>query len=136
MVAVIDTNCLLASIPPQSNHYWLYLAFKEERFEWLISNEIMTEYEEKIGSKYSEKTANYILSILSVAPNVIFDEPYFKWNLIEQDPDDNKFADLTIAGNADYLVTNDKHFNHLKIVDFPKINIVTTDEFKNIVLGI
>ncbi|MDB5091167.1 MAG: hypothetical protein JWR09_5161 [Mucilaginibacter sp.] len=136
MVAVIDTNCLLASIPPQSNHYWLYLAFKEERFEWLIGNEIMTEYEEKIGSKYSEKTANYILSILSVAPNVIFDEPYFKWNLIEQDPDDNKFADLTISGNADYLVTNDKHFNHLKIIDFPKINIVTIDEFKNIILGI
>jgi putative PIN family toxin of toxin-antitoxin system len=136
MVAVIDTNCLLASIPPQSSHYWLYLAFKEERFEWLISNEIMTEYEEKIGSKYSEKTANYILSILSVAPNVIFDEPYFKWNLIEQDPDDNKFADLTIAGNADYLVTNDKHFNHLKTIDFPKINVVTIDEFKNIILGI
>jgi putative PIN family toxin of toxin-antitoxin system len=136
MIAVIDTNCLLASIPPQSNHYWLYLAFKEERFEWLISNEIMTEYEEKIGSKYSEKTANYVLSILSVAPNVIFDEPYFKWNLIEQDPDDNKFADLTIAGNADYLVTNDKHFNPLKTIDFPKINIVTIDEFKNIILGI
>jgi putative PIN family toxin of toxin-antitoxin system len=136
MIAVIDTNCLLASIPPQSNHYWLYLAFKEERFEWLISNEIMTEYEEKIGSKYSEKTANYILSILSVAPNVIFDEPYFKWNLIEQDPDDNKFADLTISGNADYLVTNDRHFNHLKTIDFPKINIVTIDEFKNIILGI
>jgi predicted nucleic acid-binding protein len=78
MVVVIDTNCLLASIPPQSSYYWLYLAFKEESFEWLISNEIMTEYEEKITSRYSGKTANHILSILSVAPNVIFNEPYFK----------------------------------------------------------
>ena len=58
----------------------------------------MTEYEEKITNKYSEKTANLVLSILSVAQNVIFNEPYFKWNLIEEDPDDNKFADLTIAG--------------------------------------
>jgi putative PIN family toxin of toxin-antitoxin system len=134
MIVVIDTNCLLASIPPQSNYYWLYLAFKEQRFEWLISNEIMTEYEEKIADKYSEKTANLVLSILSVAQNVIFNEPYFKWNLIEEDPDDNKFADLTIAGNADYLITNDKHFNLLKKIDFPKINVVTIDEFKKIIL--
>jgi len=135
MVVVIDTNCLLASIPPQSSHYWLYVAFKEQRFEWLISNEVMAEYEEKLAKRYSEKTANLVLSILSVAPNVIFDEPYFKWNLVESDPDDNKFADLTIAGNADYLVTNDKHFNPLKTIEFPKLNIVTIDEFKSIVLG-
>jgi putative PIN family toxin of toxin-antitoxin system len=133
MIVVIDTNCLLASIPPQSNYYWLYIAFKEQRFEWLISNEIMTEYEEKITDKYSEKTANLVLSILSVAQNVIFNEPYFKWNLIEEDHDDNKFADLTIAGNADYLITNDKHFNLLKKINFPKINVVTIDEFKKII---
>jgi putative PIN family toxin of toxin-antitoxin system len=133
MIAVIDTNCLLASIPPQSNHYWLYIAFKEQRFDWLISNEIMKEYEEKLTYRYSEKTANLVLSILSVAPNVIFDEAYYKWNLIKDDPDDNKFADLTIAGNADYLVTNDKHFNVLKAIDFPKVNIVTIDEFKGII---
>lgn len=133
MIAVIDTNCLLASIPPQSSHYWLYLAFKDLRFEWLISNEILTEYEEKLANKYSTETANLVLSILNVAPNVIFDEPYFKWNLVENDPDDNKFADLTISGNADYLVTNDKHFNVLKKLEFPKVNIVTMDEFKNIV---
>ena len=131
MIAVIDTNCLLASIPPQSNYYWLFLAFKEQRFSWLISNEIMTEYEETLSVRYSENTANLVLSILSVAQNVIFDEPYFKWNLIDKDPDDNKFADLAVAGNADYLVTNDKHFNVLKTIDFLKFNIVS--EFKNIV---
>ena len=133
MIAVIDNNCLLASVPPQSTHYWLYIAFKERRFKWLISNEIMSEYEEKLIKKYSPQTANLVLSILSVAPNVIFSEPYFKWNLVENDPDDNKFADLAIAGNADYLVTNDKHFNPLKSVDFPRFNIVTIDEFKKIV---
>ncbi|MGK9126700.1 putative toxin-antitoxin system toxin component, PIN family [Olivibacter sp. SA151] len=135
MRAVIDTNCLLASIPPQSSHYWLYLAFREERFNWLVSNEILSEYEEKLAEIYSENTANIVLKILSVAPNVIFSEPYFKWNLVEKDPDDNKFADLAIAGNVDYLVTNDKHFNDLKKLEFPKLNIVRLEEFKTIVLG-
>jgi putative PIN family toxin of toxin-antitoxin system len=96
MLIVIDTNCLLASIPSKSSYYWLYQTFVDHKFEWLISNEILTEYEEKIIDRYSIKTANIILSILSVAPNVIYAEPYFKWNLVEQDPDDNKFVDLAV----------------------------------------
>jgi putative PIN family toxin of toxin-antitoxin system len=135
MLAVIDTNCLLASIPPQSSHYWLYQAFRQEQFQWLISNEILSEYEEKLAEFYSENTANIVLSILSVAPNVIYAEAYFKWNLVNKDPDDNKFVDLTIAGSADYLVTNDKHFAPLKKLEFPKLNIVTLDQFKRIILG-
>jgi putative PIN family toxin of toxin-antitoxin system len=135
MVAIIDTNCLLASIPPQSSHYWLYLAFKDKYFNWLISNEILSEYEELIIKKYSVETAELVLSILCAAPNVIFREPYFKWNLITKDPEDNKFSDLAISGNADYLVTNDKHFNVLRKIDFPKIEIVSINEFRDIVLG-
>ena len=131
MIVVIDTNCLLASIPPLSSYYWLFLAFKDQRFEWLISNEVMLEYEERLIFKYSQKTADLVLSILSVAPNVIFKEPYFNWNLINDDPDDNKFSDLAIAANADCIVTNDKHFNPLKLLDFPKLNILSINQFKN-----
>lgn len=76
MLAVIDTNCLLASIPPQSSHYWLYQAFRDEYFAWLISNEVLTEYEEKLTDYYSERTAHIVLDILSVEPNVTYAEPY------------------------------------------------------------
>ena len=128
MLVVIDTNCLLASIPPQSPYYWLYEAFKNERFDWAVSNEILTEYEEIITNKYSGTTATLVLKLLSVAPNVVFAEPFFKWQLIEADPDDNKFADLTISTNADYIVTNDNHFNILKTIDFPKVNVVSLND--------
>jgi predicted nucleic acid-binding protein len=60
--------------------------------------------------------------------------PYFKWNLISDDPDDNKFVDCAINAGADYIVTNDKHFNILKDIDFPKINIIDIDTFKKIIL--
>lgn len=135
MRVVIDTNCLLASIPPQSNHYWLYETFKNGQFIWLISNEILLEYIEKLTDVYSENTAILVYSILSVAPNVEFSDPFFKWHLIEKDPDDNKFSDLAISGNADYLVTNDKHFTPLKSIDFPKLNIVSIEEFRKIIIG-
>lgn len=45
------------------------------------------------------------------------------------DPDDNKFFDAAIAANADYLVTNDSHFNEAKRLLFPKANIISADEF-------
>jgi predicted nucleic acid-binding protein len=54
---------------------------------------------------------------------------------VNKDSDDNKFVDLTIAGSADYLVTNDKHFAPVKKLEFPKLNIVTLDQFKRIILG-
>lgn len=136
MRVVIDTNCLLASIPPKGDYYWLYQAFENEVFEWAISNEVMTEYEEKITERYSAKTAHLILTILTFAPNTLFAEPFFKWQLIEIDPDDDKFFDLAFATGADYLVTNDSDFNSVKNLDFPNIQIVSLDEFKEIVFSI
>ena len=132
MRVVVDTNCLLASIPPKSNYYWLYQAFENELFEWVVSNEILTEYEEKLIERYSELTSELVLSILASAPNAIFSEPFYKWQLIENDPDDNKFVDLAISTNADYLITNDKDFNMLKSLDFPQIRVVSLMEFKEI----
>ncbi len=55
---------------------------------------------------------------------------YYFWQLVPNDEDDEKFVDCAIAAGADYLVTNDRHFNHLKTLDFPKINIVNEDEFR------
>ena len=135
MKVVVDTNCLLASIPPKSAHYWLYLAFEEEKFDWVVSNEILSEYEEKITDRYSEPTADLVLSILSVAPNTVFAEPFYKWQLIEKDPDDNKFADLAIAQSADFLVTNDRDFDVLKTLDFPIVSVASLDEFRKILFN-
>lgn len=128
---VIDTNCLLASIPPNSQYYWLYEHFSSGRFQWILSTEILLEYEEKLQEFYSENTARLVLSILSTSPNVTFQEPYFRWSLISNDVDDNKFVDLAIHASCDYLVTNDHHFDVLKQLDFPKVNVVSIAEFKN-----
>lgn len=134
MRVVIDTNCLIASIPPKGNYYWLYEAFRAGKFEWLISNEILTEYIEKLTDIYSESTALVIYSILSASPHVTFSEPFFKWELMYNDVDDNKFADMAVAGNADYLITADRHFDILKETQFPKFNVISLDAFKKILL--
>lgn len=130
MRVVIDTNCLLASVSPKGDYYWLYEAFEIQDFDWVISNEVLTEYEEKLGEQYSKETAHLVLTILLFAPNTVLAEPYFRWQLIENDPDDNKFFDFAVAAEADYLVTNDRDFNVVKAIKFPKVNIRNLEEFK------
>jgi uncharacterized protein len=132
MRVVIDTNCLIASIPANGDYFWLYLAFRAKQFTWILSTDILAEYEEKIGEFYSPETADIVLKILTTAPNVEFKYPYFQLGLMTNDPDDNKFADLAISTNAHYLVSNDKHFNIFKKIDFPPLNVVKLKEFKKI----
>ena len=47
---------------------------------------------------------------------------------IEADPDDDKFVDCAVACNAKFVVTDDNHFDVLKKMDFPKIDVIGLDE--------
>lgn len=61
--------------------------------------------------------------------NVLHIDPHFRFGLNEADPDDNKFVDCAIAANAKYIVSQDRHFDVLKTIPFPKVDVVTIDEF-------
>ncbi|WP_018622010.1 putative toxin-antitoxin system toxin component, PIN family [Spirosoma luteum] len=130
--AIIDTNCLRASIPPNSPFYQLYLDFRAGKFIWYVSTEILLEYEEIITRTYSSITSQLVLHQLAVAPNVVFAEPAYRWQLIESDPEDNKFADLALSVNADYVVSEDNDFNVFKSLPFPKLNVVSLESFLSI----
>ena len=89
----------------------------------------MLEYEEIVQKKFGERVANDFIMTLSTLQNVKLVEPSFRWNLIYEDPDDNKYTDCYIAGSADFLVTEDKHFDVLSHTDFPAIKVVKIAEF-------
>ena len=129
MKVVLDTNILLVSIPKKSPYRIIFDALLSGKFELIISNEILSEYTEIIAQKTNTIVATNICEMLLSLSNVKKQEVFYKWNLIEIDKDDNKFVDCAVAGSADYLVSNDKHFNCLKGVEFPKLNLVTIDEF-------
>ena len=63
------------------------------------------------------------------SPNVLRKDPYFRFHLIEQDPDDNKFVDCAIVAGADYIVSEDAHFRVLSTIPFPKVNVILLDDF-------
>jgi len=134
MKIVLDTNCLLPAVFPRSIYHWVWKCFRRGDFTLCYSTEILAEYEELLSRLYPpDMTENTMLLLLN-SHNVEKITPYFKWNLIFADPDDNKFVECAFSAGADCLVTNDKHFNVLKNVDFPKINVINIDTFKKIIL--
>lgn len=134
MKVVLDTSVLLQAIAYRSRLRPIWNAFLNEVFTLHLTTSILLEYEELLLQKTSETASALVLSLINEAPNTSFVGVYYEWNAITADPDDNKFFDAAVAANADYLVTNDAHFNEAKKLSFPKINVVTADMFLQILL--
>ena len=49
--------------------------------------------------------------------------------IIEQDPDDNKFVDCAIVAGAEYIVSEDAHFRVLDTIPFPSVSVKRLEEF-------
>ena len=129
MIIVLDTNILLVSLAKTSKYRPIFDALLGERFRLAVSNEILSEYVEILSQKTTQTIAHNVAELLINLPNVVKTEVYFRWGLITQDFDDNKFADCAIAANADFLVTNDRHFRELKDVEFPQLAVISAADF-------
>lgn len=129
MRVVLDTNSLLVSIGRKSKYRPIFDALLTGNMTLLITNDIINEYVEIIGQRTNAIVANNISDLLMSSPSVEKVKLYFKWSIISQDADDNKFVDCALNGRASFLVTDDKHFNILKSIGFPPVQIIRTKDF-------
>lgn len=126
MKVVIDTN----SISPRSESYWLWQALLAADFDLFVTTDILDEYAEIIGRKMGQEVAEAALDLLTDLPNVHLIQKYFLWQLVEADPDDNKFVDGAIAAGAQYLVSEDKHLRIVRKFPYLNIELVSLSEFQ------
>ena len=133
MKIILDTNCLVVSLPQNSPYRCLWDAFRHGKYKLCYSTDILHEYEEVLLRYHLPETVLLTMEMLLKLPNVIPVIPYYKWNLITADPDDNKFADCALNSGVNFIVSNDKHFNVLKNIPFPKVNVLDIDSFKEVV---
>lgn len=126
---VLDTNCLLASLSSRSENFRVWRALHEGAYTLCVSNEILAEYEEIIAQKTNKIVAENVINALVDSDYVEFVDPKFHLELITADPDDNKFVDCAFAANATFIVSNDKHFDVLKDITFPKISVLKLQKF-------
>lgn len=129
MTVVIDCNILVMCLTSRSPYHSIYTSLIQGKYRLGVSGEILLEYQEIITEKYGAKTANALIALLRELPNVQFSNPSYKWNLIEADPDDNKYCDCAVACQAAYIVTQDRHFNVLSPYSFPPLETLSIDQF-------
>ena len=140
---VLDTNSLIIAISAKNDCHKVWQSFLNGDYTLCISNEILEEYLEVItrninkyhhGSPERERMVcgnadEAIIYTILTRENVKRLTPHYRFHLITADQDDNKFVDCAIAANAEYIVTEDHHFNELKNISFPAVAIINLKDF-------
>lgn len=127
---VLDTNVLIVSLASHLKYHWVFERLVAGDYDLFVTNEMLVEYQEQVARRYGLNFTEARLDFLLLLPNVSLVTPFYRWLLIRDDPDDNKFVDCAVAANVDYIVTNDKHFRVLEGVDFPPVRAIALDEFE------
>jgi len=131
--AVIDTNVFISSLISSDGICakiitYLFL----NRFIMLISREILKEFREvslypkikKLHQLREEKIDEYLDSILAFSSLVsISSIP----EVIKEDPKDDIILACAESGDADYIVSGDKHLLNLK--EYKRIPVIKASEF-------
>lgn len=134
MRIVLDTNCLIQSIPKRSPFRVVWDSILTGENILCVSNEIIEEYMEILQKLTDERTAALVVKTIIENPFVEFITPYYQFHLINTDPDDNKYADCAIAAAARYVVTNDHHFDVLRLKNtFPTVDVINLKDFLELI---
>lgn len=130
MNIVLDSNVILQVAFTQKPLKLVWDKLLDGSYTLCVTEDILYEYQEKvIDCFHNEQLANMLINTLLNCPYVKRIEAFFRYNLIQADPDDNKFVDCALACNAKYIVTEDAHFDALKDIDFPKVDVINLTEF-------
>ena len=132
---VLDTNCLIASLSRSGQYYPVWKGLQTGKYILCVSTDILEEYAEIITEKMSVNVATNVIHLLLESESVELVNPYFSLHLIEADHDDNKFVDCAFAANATYIVSDDKHFDVLKDIAFPRLLVLKLKEFLGLLLS-
>jgi uncharacterized protein len=129
MRIVLDTNVFVTMFAPQSDNYAIFQALLQRKITLCVTTDIFDEYAE-IGNRFLGTTlVNNVLELFELLHNVEYFVKYYRWKLITADPDDDKFVDCYVASNADYLVTEDKHFRVLRQIPYPIVKVISSKQF-------
>lgn len=130
MRVVLDTNVLIsAAISTGTTHDLLVRGFEGE-YDILVSTETMDEFEDTL-LKYPDRFGMNPDEISRERETIEFFAefvvPDIDLQVVERDPDDDVFLEVAVSGDADYLVSGDKHLTDLE--SFREIPILTPREF-------
>ena len=132
MIVCIDTNVLLQAAKAGHAYEIIMQGWLSRRYQRAVSTSILAEYRELITHRSGVRRWRELERVLDLADRLggllIHSTPHYQFHIITADPDDNKFTDCAITANADYVITNDTHFNALATAGY-KPQPITPEEF-------
>ena len=130
MRIVVDTNVIISGLFFGGNPSKVLMAIVDSKVNALATKEIINEYINVIERMMTNKTKSFELATLDIL--------FTSFELIDRktvlelsrDPDDNKFIECAIDGNAMYIVSGDNDLLVLK--QYNDIKIITVNDFCDI----
>jgi putative PIN family toxin of toxin-antitoxin system len=127
MRVVLDTNVFVSSALGGLVGA-IHAAWKENKFTLIVSDAIFSEYLDVLSRPKLHLTAETVSVVIArVQRRAEFVTPTQTITAIEADTTDNKFLEAALEGQANYVVSGDRHLLDLKA--FRGIPILTAREF-------
>jgi predicted nucleic acid-binding protein len=116
--AVLDTNVVLAakrSVHPQSPNAEIITRWMAGEFVWLVSDDVVTEYAEKLLEKGIDplKVEQFVADLLQYGEEVPI--RFFHFQHYPVDMDDVAFLLVAINGSSTHLITYDEHLKDVGV---------------------
>ena len=131
MKTILDTNVFISGIFWKGASNKVILNWKEGKFTLVTSLEAVSEII-KVLKDFKIRLSDDMIRkwIDLIVRNSIIVEPKERINIVKDDQKDNIFIETAVAGNVDYIISQDNHL--LKLKEFRGIKIITPEEFNKI----
>ena len=126
-----DTNVLVSgSIVPLGNSAFILDSWRNGNVQIITSFEILSEFQRIMLEKFNAPQHTVeVLNMFFIWKGKVV-EPKQRFDVIKDDTSDNKFLEAAVEGNADYIVSGDRHLKVLK--NFMGIEIISPAEMAKI----
>ena len=133
MKVVLDTNVFISGIFWEGNFCSQIISkWRNGYFELVSSKEIIEELIETLKN-FKIAMSEYIIHewVNLLVENATIVESAERLKVIREDPSDNKFLEAAVAGNAELIISQDKHLLNQK--EYQNIKIIKPEEALRII---
>jgi putative PIN family toxin of toxin-antitoxin system len=127
MRVVADTNVLISAFLFGGLPRVLVSLGLSGSFSLITSGPLLDELEDKLRNRFAvpEEKLAFFLSQMNDRATIV--HPTFALDAVPNDPDDDRVLECAVAGNADLIVSGDKHL--LRLGSYQSIRILTVRQF-------
>lgn len=133
MLVVLDTNVLISALLWHGKANQIIHLIDEDKIIPCFSQETLQELRGVLNRKKFKtqitqlglETEDLIIPLL--LKSELFKLPRSRFNVVKEDPSDNKFLQLALVAKVKCIVSGDKHL--LKLENFADIPILSISEF-------